>query len=161
MDRFPADCVTGLVRVYADQPWRVDGSEFAEAFAGAATSGAVGYVHISDRQETRITFPQGGGGQKQVRYTVGLVVMYRYLIPTEPETPADWVGDLDTMLDALVDRLRADPTLGAPGVIFQAGEGDGPGTVDVVIRRDPPRRTPATVESWNVIEFTAVQIDIT
>ena len=153
---FDAPAVQGLNRVYAAMPWWAGGDQWDIGLNGGW--GAIGYVHITDEHETRIAYGGIPGGIKQVTYQVGLVLLFKYQIPTQLPAGADeseYVTYLDALIDGVKNRLRQDPTLGtgSKGVVWQAGEG----RADVVIRRDLPRRKGQAVQSWQVLEVEVVE----
>lgn len=144
--------IAGLNAVYKAQPWFVDGQRWN--LAAELGSGAVAFVHLAERAESRITLP-ALEGNKAITYTAGLVVLYQYLIPTEPASEDVWVDPLDAVLEAIVERFRADPTFGTAGSpIFQAAQDPN----DCRIVSDLPRRTSGVVQSWNVVEFHCTEI---
>lgn len=155
--------VPGVSKVYRAQPWdpiEEQGWEFADG----RDSDAVVVVHLEEQRESRAALPAKYPGRTEVGYkavdhTVGLIVLYQYLIPDSLPVTEDtdvWVDDLDAILDALRAGIEADPTLGtgAGGVIFQAGQDPD----DLLISRDLPKRLPDKVLSWQVIRFTATEI---
>lgn len=152
--------IAGLNTVYRAQPWFVDGQKWN--LSAQLGSGAVGFVHILEEAERRLTFPaespantSGVVGEKEITYTLGFVVLYQYLIPTDPASEDDWVDPLDTLLAAIKARLRSDPTLGTGGdPIFEAAQDPN----DCRTVHDLPRRDSGTVQSWNVVEFHATEI---
>lgn len=152
--------IAGLNSVYRAQPWFVDGQKWD--LSAQLGSGAVGFVHIVEETERRLTIPAEGPantsgvvGEKMVTYTVGFVVLYQYLIPTNPASEDVWTDPLDALLEGVKARLRSDPQLGTGGSpIFQAAQDPG----DCRIMRDLPRRTSGAVMSWNVIEFHADEL---
>jgi hypothetical protein len=157
---FATDSIPGLVRVYKEQPWFVDGSVWnlgTSVNGEPIGSGAVAFVHISEQYESRLTVP-AITGSKMLTYKCALVVLYQYVIPSGVVTPAaedDWVLGLDALLDGVVARLRVDPTIGTAGSpVFQAGQDPD----DDKIIRDLPRRYDGVIGSWNVVEFTANEI---
>lgn len=148
--------ITGLEAVYLDQPWFVTGG--AWQLTQNLGWGAIGWVHLDEESETRVTVP-AISGSKDVTYRVGLVVLYQYLIPSQLPAGAQedvWVTYLDQILDNVKARIRSDPTLGTGqgGAVFQGGQGQR----DITIRRDLPRRDQGKVLSWQVVEFTVDEI---
>lgn len=154
--------IPGLSAWFRSPPWFLDGD--AWNLADQLGSGAVGMVHVTDESESRITMPavqplQPGApiGQKAVRYKIGLVVLYQYLLPSGTLVPVpsdDYISALDATLDGVVERLRSDPNLGQPDVIFQAGQDQD----DIKIHSDLPRRLPAKILAWSVVEFNLTEI---
>lgn len=155
--------IDGIGKVYRDQPWDPIADD-GWVFASGTTFGAMVVVHIEQQQESRITMPaafpgRSFVGQKGVDYSVGLIVLYQYLIPNDLPSGTDtdvWVDGLDQILDDLRLGIQADPTLGcgSAGPIFQAGQGAN----DLSITRDLPRRLPDKVLSWQLINLTVTEI---
>lgn len=148
--------IVGLEKVYLDQPTRTLGGDWQ--LANNAGWGAVGWTHISDESETRITLP-AVTGQKQVKYTVGLALLYQYLIPANP--PAGdhedaWVTYMDTLIDNVKARLRSDPTMGTGpgGVVFQGAQDPD----SLKIASDLPRLDHGKVWVWHVLEFDVTEV---
>lgn len=126
--------ITGMTKVYKGEPFFVDAAEWNLAATGGW--GAVGFVWIDDESESRVTLP-ALTGSKAVEYQAMLAVMYRWQRQSNDVTLGDydaWIAPLDTIIDAVKTRLRSDPTLGSPGVIFEAAQGHN----DLRVRWDPP-----------------------
>jgi len=150
---FGVPAIPGVTRVYADQPWWAAGPSW-DPLDATAGYGCIAFPHISDQQEVREAFGGATGGLKMVRFQVGLVVLYKWTVPQVLPPGQDesaWVGPLDAVLEAIVERLRSDRTLG--GAVWQAGEAVG---ADIKIGRDLPRldKRGGTIQSWQVVEFT-------
>jgi hypothetical protein len=145
----------GVTNLYRDAPWELLGDQWAQAASGLP--GTPGFIHIAKQGETRQTVggmatigPPGGvnGGSKVVTYDVGIMFLYQYVIPAAPTDKVTWVDGLDTLLDATFDRLRADPTMGAPGVIWSSGqEPDG-----ITVQSDLPTVVGGVVLAWNRVD---------
>lgn len=155
--------ITGISKVYRAQPWDPIADE-GWLFADGLDYDAVVIVHIERQQESRASLPartvgRTEVGNKAVDYSIGLIVLYQYLIPDELPITADtdvWVDSLDAILDALRDGIQADPTLGCAdhGPVFQAGQEAN----DLTIDRDLPRRLPDKVLSWQLLRLTVTEI---
>lgn len=146
--------IPGLNRVYLDQPWYIDGADWN--LASELGSGAVAFVHLSRDEETRISTPWVKA-QEAVHYDVAIVVAYQYLIPsaaTGAVSEDAWVGPLDETLQGIKDLIHADPTLGSPDVIFQAGQRPSGISID----RPLPRRVKGKVLAWTVVELGVTEI---
>jgi hypothetical protein len=106
--------------------------------------GAVMCVHIGQTKETR----HSTGGIFKVPYAIQLYVWHLSLVPTVQDAQAD----RDDLVEAIIARIHADPTLG--GTVVQAGEGvDG-----IDISTPPPVIEPSTstrVRQDTVISFAA------
>jgi hypothetical protein len=157
---FAGSTIPGVHKVYRAQPWFIDGEQWQ--LDTQLGSGSVAFVHLNNDSDTRITLPapntlNGPVGNKAVRYDVGLVLLYQYLIPSSLLTAVpedDWTNPLDATIDGVKDAIRSAPNLGDATVIFQAGQDpDG-----LRITRDLPRLDNGKVLSWNVVEFTVLEI---
>ena len=127
------------VRAYYDD--RIADNEYFTGLTDART-GAVMCVHLEDDSETRLEI----GGVLDAPYNVSLFLFLLTLTPS----PEDAQADRDDLVQAIRDRLRADPTLG--GLVLQAGEGPAG------IRTSTPLpyfEPPATTRQNAVISFTA------
>lgn len=113
--------LSGVLPYYND---RIEDRDYADGLTAGATFGAVMCVHIAACTETRLTV----GGTLNRPYSVELYVWYLAPRPTEQAAQAA----ADDLLDAIVARIRADPTLGMgvnavptpPTIVTQAGEGE-------------------------------------
>jgi hypothetical protein len=156
---FQPPAVEGLNLVLDAAPWFVDGANFQ--LDSELGWGAVGFVWVDSQEEQRIALGGAHGGLKWVKFQVSLAVIFQMVIPRDADLQAIATGyrrPLNAVLDGVVDRLRQDRTLGgAPGV-FQAGEGDGTGSDDIMIVRELPKRDVGKVWSMNNIEFTVTQV---
>lgn len=87
-------------------------------YSGTDRYGVTAYVRIETVREERITAP-AVAGKKRLDYDVALVFLFR----SKARAALDAMSDLDTFIEALKTRLRADPRLGqADTVIWQAGQ---------------------------------------
>jgi hypothetical protein len=145
-----------IARVYNDMPTFISGGAFnlTPVLDSTATYGAVAFPALADTQESRITVP-AVTGQKQVQWQIAIVVLYQFWSTPDSQYD-DWVGPLDDVLESVVQAIRANPTLGAPDVIFQGGEDDG----DIHIARDIPSQSNGggQVTSWNQIDLHVTEI---
>lgn len=151
---FQAANIPGLNKVFTAPPYWADGSEWD--LSSSLGSGAVGAVHLAEDTESRITFP-ALSGNKQVEYTVGFMIFYQWLVPSNSFTAAGedaWAAPLDTIIDGVKTLLRSDPNCGMPAVIWQSGQEPH----GIAIRRDLPRKLEGKVVSWNVVQFHVTEI---
>jgi hypothetical protein len=127
--------LSGAVPYYLD---RFEDHDYVDGTAAGATFGAILCVHVASMTENRLAI----GGFLNRPYAVELYVWYQAMVP--PASAAQ--SAFDDLLDAIVDRLRADPTLGmgvnsgAPTLVTQAGEGDRGITINSAV----PYTEPAT-----------------
>lgn len=136
----------GISNAFRDEPHYVSNDAW---YTEDGTHGTVAYVHLDQESETRLVitgFPDAG---QQITYTIGIVVLYEYLIPDDEVSADQWVEGLDDVLDALKARLRSDPSMGAPNLIFNGAQSAD----SLSISRDLPRKDGGYVRSWNVLQF--------
>lgn len=170
--------LTGVRWVYRDAPWWVDGASipFIVDVGPDETEprlwGAAMFVHFDRSTESRIGVPapnieqgrtidSGFVGQKNVTYLCTIGVLYQYLIPAEyPDDPTgkppgdQWASGVDTIIDELKALIHADPNLGHPDVIFQAGQANAGLTLDW----DAPTQNGGVVNSWLGLQLTIEEI---
>lgn len=163
--------VTGLVQVLDAAPWFLDGHAW-DLDSGLGW-GAVGVVHLLHEDERRIAMGGAHGGLKEVVYHIGISTTFKYVIPNGYDTTGTattYRRALNTLLDGIRTRIRADRTLGTSsggveiggtGSIVQAGEGDGTGNPDITIDRDLPTRDGAYIVSRNLIQFQILEVAAT
>lgn len=148
--------------IYKEAPWIINGGDFI--LNPGTTSAAVGFVHIDHSMEERITLP-AYTGSKGVDYTAALVFLYKYLRPsTIPGGGgADvWVDGLDTLIDSIKAKIRADQNGGAPANIFQMGTGAGGSYAgegpDIVVTQDLPDDTDEGIFTLCRVEFHVFEV---
>lgn len=170
--------IPGLNWVYKAQPTFIDPTRWwvLPQEIGGSTAGTIGYLHLALVEDSRIALP-AVDGQVMVGYTVALVLIYRYSIPSADQaTPMmgdEWIEGLDATLDGIKAWIRQDFNLGTaqttfpteapgviydqfPGVIWEAGKDEG----DLAMRTDPPVRDEegGEVLSFQVLEFHAYEV---
>jgi hypothetical protein len=149
--------IQGLRKVYQAEPYWVDGAEWN--FAIDLGSATVGFVHLSQESESRITVPVLTG-QKQVTYKVTLYLIYQYLLTSAATVAVSedaWVTALDATIDAVKDLLRADPNCGVPLTVFESAQDRG----DLLTKRGDPfliGENGGSLGSWTSIEWTVTEI---
>ena len=119
-----------------------------------APTTAISFPAIGDQKEDRL-----GMGKKQITYSVTLEIAAFSVQPKGEDAQAD----CDVIFEAVLDAIRADPTLGTSGgsnPVFQAGEGNGLGTPDLVLRQDLPilATDGSGVHIWAHLDITALEI---
>lgn len=143
---------SGLAGVRPYYSTRIADQEYFQTLADGRGMGALMCVHLPEYTEKRLTT----GGFMDVPLEIALYVFHLARVPA-PETAQQ---DLDDLVQAVVDRMRADPTLGmppggaGPGVVVQAGEGPRGITVSTSTPVNEPGTPPATRQEA-VISFTA------
>lgn len=114
-------------------------------------SGAVIYVYLQEQSEERVREIGLLLGGKMRTYKVTLICFLRS-IKAKAEL-AD--ADNDTFLDGLVKAIQENRTPGT-GAVFQWGEGDEVGGVDIVIRSE----LPSTIRLQITQIFTTVEVTV-
>jgi hypothetical protein len=148
--------IPGITTLYKDAPWELSGDNWQTN----NLPGTPAFLHLDHSTEKRITVPAVNGGQKSVDYTVSLVLLYQYLIPSDLGGAGKdvWVDGLNTLLDNVTAQIRSDPAFGCgdAGPIFEAGNQDG----GIIIARDMPHWDPGggKVRSWVRVEFKVTEI---
>lgn len=126
--------LSGVLPYFVSYDNRIDDTrDYFEGLDVGATFGVVMSLHLAVMTETRDAIGGLGGGILNRPYSTGMYLWYYATRP--PSTVAQ--AAFDDLLDAAVDRIRADPTLGmginsgAPTLVTQAGEGPRGITVNV------------------------------
>jgi len=119
-----------------------------------ALTTADAFPFIADQKEKRL-----GMGKKQITYTVTLWIG-AFSAQSKGE---DAQQDCDVIFEAILDVIRADPTLGTNGnsnPVFQAGEGDAVGSPDLNLRQEVPilATDGSGVHIWAHLDITALEI---
>ena len=146
--------IPGIQLLLRDAPSFLDGANWS--LDVGTTHGAVAFFHIDQSNESRISLP-AITGQKEVNYTISFLIQYQYLLPAQYEdaqTADEWVDGLDTIIDEVKKRIRADPTAGTGigGVIFQIGQDPG----DIAIEQDLP-----ILDGNRTYSFTRIELHLT
>lgn len=146
-----AAAIPNIEKWYRDEPWIIQGDQWNLE----AGYGALAYVHIDEVQDTRITLP-AEDGNKRVEYSVSLLVIYQYVIPTTgvPGSEDAWVDPLDTIVADVKAAIRRDPNAGAPSVIWQWGQSPN----GIRHQRDLPVKNSGRLQSWNRIVVDVTEI---
>lgn len=162
VDYFEPPAIANLVKCYQAMPVWADSRTWEfDVVNGWA---AIAYVHIAEQHERRIALGGEDGGMKMVNYDVGLVLLYKYLVPDPTPVDSDsseWVTWADQLCDQVCDHLRAGHrTLGTDGTgsVWQVAEGQGTNQEDLTISRDIPVITTGIVQVWQAISFSVQEI---
>lgn len=146
--------IPDLSTVYQTPPMITPEWEFYKDQNPGHMTGAVMYVHISHRISTRIAVGGQHSGKKMRVYNCYLLSVYR-----SQEDRAEDAGMANRIyLDAVNDWIEADRNLGAPAVIWQAGEGNLHGGEDLSFEIPMPRILGnGTKQIWNILEMYAIE----
>jgi hypothetical protein len=151
--------VTMLGAVFQHPPKFTTEGDFVQGETPGTASGGVIYIHLQEQAERRL----GLGGQlntadpglKIRQYLVELICVFR-----SKKANSEQVGyDNDAFLDGIVDAILENRTAGNPDVVFQWGEGDDLGTLDIRVVSEMPRtiRQQAS-QVWSTIEVMALEL---
>lgn len=148
--------VDGISYVYQEMPWTLAGDQWMKN----PENGTVAIVHVDDMTETRITDGIGGrGGQKEVTYTIRFLMLYQYRIPPNLQGASKdvWSVGQKALVDAVVSRMRSDPSFGcgSGGPVWWAA--DGVNAIRTVFDM-PVNIGPGTVVCWTSTLFTVTEI---
>lgn len=162
-----------LNQVYRAMPTWIDPARWWQ-LPSSVPAGTVGFLHVARVDEDRVAFP-AVEGVKLVGYTVVLMLLYKYLIPSATQGTQyegdEWVDELDACVEGVKALIRADPNLGTayndphppgviysqfPGAIWQAGQDKG----DLSQSSDLPARDEDAGEviSFVSLEFHAYEV---
>lgn len=134
----------GLAGVRPYYEIRIDDHEYTATLAAGRGMGALMCLHLPEYTEKRLTL----GGFMDVPTEVQLWLFHLARKPTSSEAAAD----LDDLVQAVIARIRADPTLG--GAVTQAGETSRGISVSMARPVTEPG-TPPTIRQEAVISFAA------
>lgn len=148
--------IQGITTLYKDAPWEMTGDNWQTA----SIPGTPAFLHIDHSSESRIAMGGEHGGLKEVDYTVSLVLLYQYLIPSDlgGANKDVWTDNLDALLDNVVNKIRSDRAFGVVGgtPIFEAGNQDS----GIQISQDLPHwdEGGGKVRNWVRVEFKVTEI---
>lgn len=150
--------VTNLSNVYNFPAKLTKEGEFFDGEDPGHSSGAVIFLYIENQHEVRFALGGAHSGKKGIQYTF---VLDCYLRSTHKKSE-DAGADNDEFLDSLVAAIRADRNAGAPGLIFQWGEGNFPnGGEDIDITSYYPKQLnggASTTQVYSMVRVTVVEI---
>lgn len=138
--------IPGIGTVYAAPPKISRSSDRLIGAAPGTVSGSVLYVEVFAEDETRVAVGGAHGGEKMVKHIVRLHLLFR----SRQRKAEDAADDHDAQLEAVLQAIRADRTLG--GTVLQAGED----TTGIKIESGLPMDLGSgSVEQWTAIDFDA------
>jgi hypothetical protein len=142
--------IPGVGKVFASPPKISKSSDAYENLPSGTPSGSVIYVEVLEFRERRLASGGRTLGTKETRYAIRLHLLFRSRQPKSE----DAMDDHDDQLDTLMDRLRADRTLGTNGRIKQSGQ-DLNGFV--VATGLPKTSGTGSTHIWTLVQFDAVE----
>ena len=148
--------ITNLSTVYGFPPKLTKEGEFFDGQDPGHASGVVIYLWFEAQHEQRFALGGAHSGKKGVNYSL---VMDCYLRSTHKKSQ-DAGDDNDNFLDSLVSAIRADRNAGAPGLVFQWGEGQFPNEgVDIDIASFYPRILNGAGTATQI--YSSVRVNVT
>ena len=147
--------IPGIGTVFASPP-KISRASDAMANVPAGTpSGSVLYVEILESSEVRVAVGGPTAGKKMVTHSLRLHLLFRSVQPRSESA----MDDHDDQIEALLELLRADRTIGtttsSPSPIFQNGEG----TSGIKVATGMPKETgTGTTVIWSILDSDAVEI---
>jgi hypothetical protein len=147
--------ISGVGRVYASPPKISRTSDMLANVPDGTPSGSVIYVEILQSAELRIGVGGPVAGKKMITHDLRLHVLFR----SRQARAEDAMDDHDVIIEALLELLRADRTIGAalavPFPIFQNGEG----TAGITVQTGMPKDIGSgTTQVWSLIDTQATEI---
>ena len=134
--------------------WTGETEFFKNSWAGQG-SGALIFIYLEEQSEERIQLIGAVSGGKMRTYKVKLICLVRSMTGSAQE--ADTVND--TFLDALATAIQANRQPGGPQVVFQWGEGDSVGGVDINITAGWPAPLNAQLlQVYSTVEVLALEV---
>lgn len=128
--------------------------EFYQGEDPGHSSGAIIYLFFENQSETRIALGGAHDGRKAIEYTVALDCFMR----STHRKSEDAGADNEAFLDSLEAAIRADRNAGAPGVIFQWGEGTFPGSPDLTTVSYYPRLLGGAASATQIYSRVTVSV---
>lgn len=150
--------ITSLGSVYAHPPKITPEGAFAPQDTPGWTSGAVIFIHLSDQHERRMTMGSQLGrpaaGIKFRFYKVSLVCVLR---STQADTELVGAAN-DAFVDSLVNAIESNRNAGAPGTVWQWGEGNTLGAPDIDVRAGMPLTLRQQISQvFTIVDVMAVE----
>ena len=130
--------------------------EFYQGEDPGVMTGTIIYIYIDSQHEARIELG-GHHGRKEVTYGVVLDCLTRSQTPKAEDVGAQ----AEAFIDSLVAAIRADFQAGHPNVVFQWGEGDRQGGVDIEVAQYYPRSLKGSASATQVysrVRLTVLEI---
>jgi hypothetical protein len=144
--------------VYKALPKVQNEAELFEFVPPGTGVGALIYIFITARNETRIAYGGEHSGRKFVPYTVSLLCVMK----SDLERADDGQEAFNVFIDGLVDRIRSNRNAGNPNYVFEWGEGGLHAGPDIDIQFPVPRTSRGGVMVFQAVcKVTTIEIDVT
>ena len=169
----PNPAIPYLSQIFAHAPKLTQNGEFFTNVEPGAGVGAIMYIWLHTPKDERIATQGEHGGRKVRYYPIDLVNFLRNSGLEDPDAEEDMAQVAEEANDAFLDGveawIRADRTAGTAadstgpyagtGYVFQWGEGDTKGSVDLATDADLPRQMKrGLVQCFSIIHVTALEI---
>jgi len=147
-----------LGTVYKALPKVENESELFSFVPPGTGVGALIYMFIASRNETRIAYGGEHNGRKLVPYTVSLLCVLK----SDLARADDGQEAFNVFIDGLVDRIRFNRNAGNANYIFEWGEGGLNAGPDIDIQFPVPRTSRGGVMVFQAVcKVTTIEIDDT
>ncbi len=138
----------GVGTVFPSPPKISTAGDAFEGLPAGTPTGSVIYVEVLQVSEVREAVGGPTAGAKLVTYDVRVHLLAR----SSQAKAEDAMDDHDSIVEAILQRLRADRTLGSAGAILQAGEG----TAGITTQTGMPKAMGSGITHvWSLIDFQA------
>lgn len=128
--------------------------QFYDGEGPGSLRGAFIYLYFGDSQDERIALGGPTDGRKWVRYDLSMRCIFR-----SQQKLSQAAGEAnEAMLDGLTTLIRSSRNADAPGTIFQWGEGDQRGGVDIHVKSYYPEVIGAKVDTTQIISDVEVLV---
>lgn len=147
--------IPSLSTVFAHPPKITSEGDFYQGESPGIEDGAVIYLHLGPHDERRIAIAGANGGRKARVYPLVLICYLRHKGPDSQDAGAA----NDAFIDGVTAWIQANRTANSAGVIFQWGEGDQTGGVDLRVEAAMPKpiRQQAS-QVFTTIDVTCLEI---
>ncbi len=143
--------IPGVGKVFPSPPKIARSSDAYENLPPGTPSGSVLFVEILQSAETRIALGGAHNGVKAIQHTL----RFHLLFQSRTGRAEAAMDDHDDQLDAILERLRADRTLGTNGAILQFGQ-DATG-ISYATGMPKASGTGSTI-IWSLIDGNAMEV---
>ena len=146
--------IPALAQVYGFPEKIMAESDMYQDFNPGLDEGAFMFVHLMNSHDQRIAIGGPTSGQKWVEYECTLTVVFR----SSAQLSSDAGLANETMTDSIVAAIRSDRHAGAPGTIFQWGEGGRAGGVDIDVTSFYPQQLHASQATTQILTTIKVKV---
>ena len=143
-------------QVFAHPPLFTSEATFFQNSWSGKSQGALIYVFLEEQFEQRIRLIGNQLGGKMRTYKVKLICFLRSTLVNAQDVDAA----NDTFLDALVLAIQENRQPGGAATVFQWGEGDEVGGIDIHVTAGWPRTIRAQIKQvYSVVEVLAIEMN--